>query len=247
MILNRFCNLPHPNWLCACSKTGFVPTLNQPLQNRLYVCSKTNFVPSLNLLHQNRLCIGTKPAFSFWINISTASEVRCDCQGLGLVARIEASIFVFDTKHVLYRPVLAQIQFCSFDRRCKTCLDTKPVLYQGRFCSLTDGETTYKTPTFLCLTLKYTFNCVYWWTRQRIHNTLIVVDRYLRLMGDKMIPDSAEPRLESFNPPFVAGIDLPHPGVVDSYNPPFVAGIDLPHQGVVNSYSLSEKGPWLRL
>ena len=65
------------------------------------------------------------------------------------------------------------------------------------------------------LTLKYTFICVYWWTRRRIHNTLIVVDRYLRLMGDKAIPDSAEPRLESFYPPFVAGIDLPHQGVVD--------------------------------
>ena len=45
---------------------------------------------------------------------------------------------------------------------------------------------------------------------------MIVVDRYLRLMGDKTIPDSAEPRLESFYPPFVAGIDLPHQGVVDS-------------------------------
>ena len=68
-------------------------------------------------------------------------------------------------------------------------------------------------------TLKYTFIGVYWWTRQRIHNTLIVVDRYLRLMGDKMIPDSAEPRLELFYPPFVAGIDLPHQGVLDSSNP----------------------------
>ena len=47
------------------------------------------------------------------------------------------------------------------------------------------------------LTLKYTFLCVYWWTTQRIHNTLIWVDRYLR---------------------FVAGIDLPHQGVVDSYS-----------------------------
>ena len=44
---------------------------------------------------------------------------------------------VLDTKQVLYGPVLDQIQFCSFDRRCKTCLDTKPVLYQGRFWSLT--------------------------------------------------------------------------------------------------------------
>ena len=51
-----------------------------------------------------------------------------------------------------------------------------------------------------------------------MHNTLIVVDRYLRLMGDETIPDSAEPRLESFYPPFVAGIDLPHQGVVVSYN-----------------------------
>ena len=59
-------------------------------------------------------------------------------------------------------------------------------------------------------TLKYTFICVYWWTRQKIHNTLILVDWYLRLIGDKTIPDSAEPRLESFYPPFVAGIDLPH-------------------------------------
>ena len=75
-----------------------------------------------------------------------------------------------------------------------------------------------KRRSFCVLTLKYTFICVYWWTRQRIHNTLIVVDRYLWLMGDKMIPDSAGPRLESFYPPFVAGIDLPHQGVVDSHN-----------------------------
>ena len=37
------------------------------------------------------------------------------------------------------------------------------------------------------LTLKYTVICVYWWTRQKIHNTLIVEDRYLRLMGDKIV------------------------------------------------------------
>ena len=95
-------------------------------------------MPFLNLLHQNRICIGTKPAFSFWINISTVSEVRCGCQGLGLVARIEASILVFDTMQVLYWPVLRQNQYCSFNRRCKTCLDTKPVLYQDKFCSWTD-------------------------------------------------------------------------------------------------------------
>ena len=39
---------------------------------------------------------------------------------------------------VLYWSVLGQIQFYSLDRRCKTCLDTKPVLYQDRFCSLTN-------------------------------------------------------------------------------------------------------------
>ena len=77
---------------------------------------------------------------------------------------------------------------------------------------------------FCVLTLKYMFICVYWWTGQRIHNTLFAVDRYLRLMGDKTIPDSAEPCLESFYPPWVAGIDLPHQGVVDSYS--------LIHQGV---------------
>ena len=82
--------------------------------------------------------------------------------------------------------------------------------------------TTVRQPTkrrcSCALTLKYTYICVYWWTRQRIHNTLIAADRYMQLMGDKTIPDSAEPRLESFYLPFVAGIDLPHRGVVDSYN-----------------------------
>ena len=115
-------NLPLQNWLCAYPKPG---------------APKTGFAPTLNLPHQNRLCIDTKPAFSFWINISTVSEVRCDCHGLGLVARIGASISVFDTMHVLHWPVLGQIQFCSHDRRCNTCLDTIPVLYQNRFCSLT--------------------------------------------------------------------------------------------------------------
>ena len=36
--------------------------------------------------------------------------------------------------------------------------------------------------------------------------------------GDKMIPDAADLRLESFHPPFVAGIDLQHRGVLDSYD-----------------------------
>ena len=34
----------------------------------------------------------------------------------------------------------------------------------------------------------------------------------------RAISDSAEPRLESFRPPFVPGIDLPYQDVVDSYN-----------------------------
>ena len=38
---------------------------------------------------------------------------------------------------------------------------------------------------------------------------LDVVDRYLRRMGDKTIPGEAPPSLESFYPPWVAGIDLP--------------------------------------
>ena len=63
--------------------------------------------------------------------------------------------------------------------------------------------------------LKY---ALYRWTRQRIHNTLIVVDRYLRLIGDKTIPDSTEPRLGSFYHTFVAGVDLPHQGVVDCFS-----------------------------
>ena len=51
----------------------------------------------------------------------------------------------------------------------------------------------------------------YWWSRQRIHSTLFVVNQYLRLKGNKTIPDLAEPHLELFY--------LPSVGVVDSYNP----------------------------
>ena len=38
---------------------------------------------------------------------------------------------------------------------------------------------------------------------------LDVVDRYLQRKGDKTIPNEAPPSLESFYPPWVAGIDLP--------------------------------------
>ena len=124
---------PHlVNILCVNQFRNRLHAVLKPTATKLALCL------SKNLPHQNRFCIDTKPAFSFWINNSIVSEVRCDCQGLGLVARIAASILVFDTMQVLYWPVLGQIQFCSLDRRCKTCLDTKPVLYQDRFCSLTD-------------------------------------------------------------------------------------------------------------
>ena len=61
-----------------------------------------------------------------------------------------------------------------------------------------DDETTYETTTFPCFNFKIHIHI-------HIH-ALIMVDQYMRLMGDKTIPD------------FVAGIDLPHQGVVDSYN-----------------------------
>ena len=70
------------------------------------------------------------------------------------------------------------------------------------------------TPVQFCLL----YTGVYCRFRQRIHNTLLVVDRYLWLTGDQMIPDSREPHLELFYLPFITGIDLSHQGVVDSYN-----------------------------
>ena len=54
--------------------------------------------------------------------------------------------------------------------------------------------------------LKFAF---YQWTRQQIHNTLIVVDQYLQFMWDKTIPDSVKHRLESFYPLFITSINLP--------------------------------------
>ena len=142
-----------PNRLCADSKPAAPKPALCLLPKRLCTDPKpTAQKPALFLL-QNQLCAVPKPAapkpalclrstcrtktgfasalnlpFSFWTNISTVSEVRCDCQGLGLVARIEASILEYDTIQVLYWPVFGQIQFCSFDRRYKNCLDT------NRFC-----------------------------------------------------------------------------------------------------------------
>ena len=81
-----------------------------------------------------------------------------------------------------------------------------------------DGETTYETPMFLCFNIKIHLYLCLLVNETKNPQHLDFIDRYLQLMGDKTIPDSAEPRLESFYPPFVAGIDLPHQGVVDSYN-----------------------------
>ena len=107
--------------------------------------------------------------------------------------------------------------FCITNNRHDITITTHAIKRQFLIWMTTVRQPTERRCSCV-LTLKYTFICVYWWTRQRIHKTVIVVDRYLRLMGDKTIPDSAGPRLESFYPPFVAGIDLPHQGVVDSYN-----------------------------
>ena len=82
----------------------------------------------LNLPHQSRLWACAKPAAPK--PALCRPQTCCDCQGWGLVARVQASILVFETMQVFYWPVLGQIQFCSFDRRCKTCLDT------NRFCNL---------------------------------------------------------------------------------------------------------------
>ena len=107
--------------------------------------------------------------------------------------------------------------FCITNNRHDVTITTHAIKRHFLIWMTTVREPTKRRCSCI-LTFKYVFICVYWWTRQRIHNTLIVVDRYLRLMGDKTIPNSAEPRLESFYPPFVAGIDLPYQGVVDSYS-----------------------------
>ena len=142
--------------------------------------------------------------------------------------------------------------FCITNNRHYVTITTDAITRHFLIWKTTVGQPT-KRQCSCVLTLKYTFICAYWWTRQIIHNTLIVVDRYLyveynimstndsrsnyddgwyyenplhfdvvnrylRPMGDKTIPDSAGPRLESFDPPFVAGIDLPHQSVVDSHS-----------------------------
>ena len=113
-----------------------------------------------------------------------------------------------DGIHYFVPQITVFLLFVAIWARTTPCLI---FIYLGK-----DGETNWVTLIWWCFRLKY---AIYQWTRQRIHNTLIVVGRYLRLMEDKTIPNSAGPRLESFCPPFVAGIDLPHQGVMDFYNP----------------------------
>ena len=84
-------------------------------------------------------------------------------------------------------------------------------------------ETTYETAMFLCFNLRIH---LYLWLL--VNETKNPQDRYLWHMGDKIIPDSAEPRLESFYHPFVSGIDLPQQGVVDPYNLQCISNGDIP-------------------
>ena len=58
---------------------------------------------------------------------------------------------------VLHWPVLELIQFCSFDRRCKTCLDTKLVLIplQNWLCACSKtGFVPAPKPAFCCVRLQ---------------------------------------------------------------------------------------------
>ena len=58
----------------------------------------------------------------------------------------------------------------------------------------------YKNPLHLDVVDRYL---------RRMGDKTIPDSGYLRRMGDKTIPDEAPPSLESFFPPWVAGIDLP--------------------------------------
>ena len=51
------------------------------------------------------------------------------------------------------------------------------------------GATTYETPMFMRFNIKLHLHLCLLVTRQRIQSTLIAVDRYLRLVEDKTIPD----------------------------------------------------------
>ena len=98
-----------------------------------------------------------------------------------------------------------------------------------------DGGTTCDTPVSRCFYSKRLLLV----DDRKIHHILIVINRYLWLVEKRF-----QTSLEYPYSPFVAGIDLPHQGVVDSYNHtqtetqqslardrhPFAAGIDLQPQ-----------------
>ena len=82
-----------------------------------------------------------------------------------------------------------------------------------------DGETTDETPMFLCFNIEIQLYLYLMMNETNNPQHLDCRRSIPATHGEKTIPDSAEPRLESFYPPFVAGINLPHQGVVDSYSP----------------------------
>ena len=72
---------------------------------------------------------------------------------------------------------------------------TTPAIKRHFFIWMTTVRQPTKRRRSCVFTLKYTFICVYWWTRQRIHNTLIVGDRYLRFIYFSFIKMLLECRL----------------------------------------------------
>ena len=81
-----------------------------------------------------------------------------------------------------------------------------------------DGVTTYEMSMFLCFNIKIHHYLCLLVNETKNPQHLDCSRSIPATHGDKTIPDSAELRLESFYPPFVADIDLPHQGVVDSYS-----------------------------
>ena len=119
-------NQPLQNWLCACSKTGFVPAPKPALW-----CETGQYKTCLVSNTKDWLCVykciyifSWKYVFSLYIYVYIYQENICKIY----IYIHTQSILVFDTMQVLYWPVLGLIQFCSFDRGCKTCPDTKLVL-----------------------------------------------------------------------------------------------------------------------
>ena len=123
-------NLPHQNRLSAydkptAQKTGFVPAPKPAL-----CCVTGQYKTCLVSNTKDWLCVyKCIYIFSWYISfryIYTYIYIKKIYAKYMYI--YTQSILVFDTMQVLYLPVLGLIQFCSFDRGCKTCLDTKLVL-----------------------------------------------------------------------------------------------------------------------